>query len=393
MLGRFLLILLIVAAQSAHAAVQLGIDVLASEGFAALSGKRVGLVTNQTGVTSSGTKTRVVLKKNANLVALYAPEHGIDGTIGAGKYVSTRKDSLTGLTIHSLYGPTRKPTPAMLKDIDVLVYDMQDIGVRSYTYISTMVKCLEACAETGVEFLVLDRPNPLGGNRVEGPGIETKWLSFVGQLPVPYIHGMTAGELARMAKAKGWAGSNCNLTVIPMRGWTRGMTWNDTGLRWVQTSPNIPKPSSVVGYAATSIFGSLSGSGFDVGIGTGNPFEMGGFSGCDHGELTSMLSGGGIPCAAYEANGATGARLNVSFGSNVNLTAINVYLLAAAQHQKKGSIFARYKDGDSIFWKVYGSTDIKSQIERGMSPKAIVAGWESGVSSFRGARQGYLLYN
>jgi len=256
-----------------------------------------------------------------------------------------------------------------------------------------MVKCLEACAETGVEFLVLDRPNPLGGNRVEGPGIETKWLSFVGQLPVPYIHGMTAGELARMAKAKGWAGSNCNLTVIPMRGWTRGMTWNDTGLRWVQTSPNIPKPSSVVGYAATSIFGSLSGSGFDVGIGTGNPFEMGGFSGCDHGELTSMLSGGGIPCAAYEANGATGARLNVSFGSNVNLTAINVYLLAAAQHQKKGSIFARYKDGDSIFWKVYGSTDIKSQIERGMSPKAIVAGWESGVSSFRGARQGYLLYN
>src|SRR5689334_4721825 len=232
MLGRLLLILLIVAAQGAHAAVQLGIDVLASDGFAALSGKRVGLVTNQTSVNASGTKTRVVLKKNTNLVALYAPEHGIDGTIGAGKYVSTRKDSLTGLTIHSLYGPTRKPTPAMLKDIDVLVYDMQDIGVRSYTYISTMVKCMEACAETGVEFVVLDRPNPLGGNRVEGPGIETKWISFVGQLPVPYIHGMTAGELAKMAKAKGWAGSNCKLTVIPMRGWTRGMSWNDTGLRW-----------------------------------------------------------------------------------------------------------------------------------------------------------------
>ncbi len=393
MLGRLLIILALVITQSARAAVQLGIDVLASDGFSALSGKRVGLVTNQTSVTSSGTKTRVVLKKNTNLVALYAPEHGIDGTIGAGKYVSTRKDSLTGLTVHSLYGPTRKPTPEMLKGIDVLVYDMQDIGVRSYTYISTMVKCMEACSETGVQFMVLDRPNPLGGNRIEGPGIETKWISFVGQLPVPYIHGMTAGELAKMAKAKGWAGANCNLTVIPMRGWNRGMTWNDTGLRWVQTSPNIPKSSSVVGYAATSIFGSLSGSGFDVGIGTGNPFEMGGFSGCDHGDLTSMLSNGGIPCSAYEANGATGARLNVSFGSNVNLAAINIYLLAAAQQQKKGSIFARYKDADSIFWKVYGSTDIKTQIEKGMSPKAIVAGWESGVSSFRGARQGFLLYN
>src|SRR5688572_197025 len=220
--GRLLLILLFIT-QAAYGAVQLGIDVLAADNFAALAGKRVGLVTNQTGVNSAGTKTRVVLKKHTNLVALYAPEHGIDGTIPAGKYVSTRKDSLTGLTIHSLYGPTRKPSAAMLKDVDVLVYDMQDIGVRSYTYISTMAKCMDACAENNVEFMVLDRPNPLGGNRVEGPGIETKWLSFVGPLPVPYIHGMTAGELAKMAKAKGWAGGSCNLTVIPMRGWSRGM--------------------------------------------------------------------------------------------------------------------------------------------------------------------------
>ena len=350
MLGRLLLFVALLS-QAAFGAVQLGIDVLAAENFAPLAGKRVGLVTNQTGVNSSGTKTRLVLKKNTNLVALYAPEHGIDGVIGAGKYVSTRKDSLTGLTIHSLYGPTRQPTAAMLKGIDVLVYDMQDIGVRSYTYISTMAKCLDACAENGVEFMVLDRPNPLGGNRIEGPGIESKWISFVGQLPVPYIHGMTAGELAKMAKAKGWAGGNCKLTVIPMRGWSRGMCWTDTGLRWVQTSPNIPKPSSIVGYAATSIFGSLSGSGFDVGIGTGNPFENCGFSGCDHEELASMLSGGGIPCSTWER----GARLNVGFNSNVNLAAINIYLLAAAQQQKKGSIFARYKDADSIFWKVYGS--------------------------------------
>ena len=260
--------LLTTAAQSA---VQLGIDVLAKQDFAPLAGKRVGLVTNQTGVSSGGTKTRVILKKNVNLVALYSPEHGIDGTVGAGKYVSSRKDGATGLTVHSLYGPTRKPTPAMLRGIDVLVYDMQDIGVRSYTYISTMAKCMEACGENDVEFMVLDRPNPLGGQRIEGPGIDAKWRSFVGQLPVPYLHGMTAGELAKMANAKGWTEKRCKLTVIAMQGWSRSMLWNETGLRWVQTSPNIPRAASVAFYAATSIFGSLDGSGFDVGIGV-SPF-------------------------------------------------------------------------------------------------------------------------
>lgn len=391
MVGRFFLFILLIA-QAAHAGVQLGIDVIASQGFAPLDGKRVGLVTNQTGANSSGTKTRVVLKKNTNLVALYSPEHGIDGTVPAGKYVASRKDALTGLTVHSLYGPTRKPTAEMLKGVDVLVYDMQDIGVRSYTYVSTMVKCMEACAETGVEFMVLDRPNPLGGHRIEGPGIESKWISFVGQLPVPYIHGMTCGELAKMAKAKGWAGANCKLTVIPMQGWSRNMAWSETGLRWIQTSPNIPKPSSILGYAATSIFGSLSGSGFDVGIGTPNPFELGGFSGCNGAQLVALLASGGIACAPYGSSEAAGARLNLAFNSGFNLAAVNVYLLAAAQKQKKGSIFARYKDADSIFWKVYGSTDIKTQIEKGLSPKAIVAGWETLVSSFRGARQAYLLY-
>lgn len=393
MFGRLLLLFFVAVAHTAGAAVQLGIDLLAAENFAPLAGKRVGLVTNQTGVNSSGTKTRVVLKKNVNLVALYSPEHGIDGTIPAGKYVASRKDSLTGLPVHSLYGPTRKPTAAMLKGIDVLVYDMQDIGVRSYTYISTMAKCMEAAGENGVEFMVLDRPNPLGGHRIEGPGIESRWISFVGQLPVPYLHGMTAGELAKMANAKGWTGGKCKLTVIPMRGWSRDMNWNETGLRWVQTSPNIPKPSSIVGYAATSIFGSLSGSGFDVGIGSGNPFEMGGFAGCDGGELTSLLSNGGIPCGPYDRGSAAGARLNIGFDSNVNLAGINVYLLAAAQQQKKGSIFARYKDGDGIFWKVYGSTAIKTLIEKGVSPKTIVASWERIASSFRSERQGHLLYN
>jgi uncharacterized protein YbbC (DUF1343 family) len=389
MLGRFLLILsFVVSILPVHANVKLGVDVLAEQNFAPLAGKRVGLVTNQTGVASSGTKTRVLLKRNVNLVALYSPEHGIDGTVPAGKYVASRKDSVTGVTVHSLYGPTRKPTPAMLKGVDVVVFDMQDIGVRSYTYISTMAKCMEACGENGIPFVVLDRPNPLGGTRVEGPGIESRWISFVGQLPVPYIHGMTVGELAKMANAKGWAGPRCDLTVIPMRGWSRDMDWNETGLRWVQTSPNIPRFSSVVGYAATSIFGSLSGSGFDVGIGSGAPFENCGFAGCDGDALISKLSQGGIPCGPYSA----GVRLNLTPNSNVNISGINVHLLAEAQKQKKGSIFARYKDPNAIFWKVYGSTDIRTQIEKGVSPEAIISSWNRVATSFRSQRQPYLLY-
>jgi uncharacterized protein YbbC (DUF1343 family) len=180
-------VLILACASIASAQVQLGIDVLQSENFAALQGKRVGLITNQTGVNSAGKKTRLILAHapGVKLVALFSPEHGPDGTELAGKYVASRRDQATGLLVHSLYGPTRKPTPQMLAGIDVLVYDMQDIGSRSYTYISTMVKCMEAAGELNIEFMVLDRPNPLGGVRVEGPMIEPQWISFVGQLPVP----------------------------------------------------------------------------------------------------------------------------------------------------------------------------------------------------------------
>src|SRR5437588_1037072 len=169
----------ILRATQAQAAVKLGIDVLESSGYAFVKGKRVGFVTNQTGVDSNGVPTRVLLKRNVNLVALYTPEHGLDGTEKAGRYVSSRRDPLTGLTAYSLYGPTRKPTPAMLRGIDMLVFDIQDIGCRSYTYISTMGKCMEAAAENNIDFVVLDRPNPLGGARVEGPMVERPWISFV----------------------------------------------------------------------------------------------------------------------------------------------------------------------------------------------------------------------
>lgn len=394
---RIIALLLFVAVAGSHASVVPGIDVLKAQDFAPIAGKRVGLVTNQTGVDSSGTKTRLVLRKapNVKLVALYSPEHGIDGTVLAGKYVASRKDSLTGLPVHSLYGPTRKPTPAMLEGIDVMVYDMQDIGARSYTYVSTMAKCMEACGEANIPFVVLDRPNPLGGLRVEGPGIEDKWRSFVGQFPVPYVHGMTVGELAKMANASGWNGSRCNLRVIPMQGWSRDMKWSQTGLRWVQTSPNIPRSSSVPYYAATGIFGSLEGAALDVGIGTGDPFQMAGKYGMDAGvfsrELRTLgLHGVGIE--PYAQKGFGGARLSLTADSETNLTGVNVYLLCAAQKNSRSSIFARYRDPDGIFWKVYGSTAIRTQIEKGASPSTIVASWQPFVDRFKGARQEYLLY-
>ena len=378
---------------TASADVLPGIDVLAGRDFDALRGKRVGLITNQTGVNAAGTKTRLILKKapGVKLVALFAPEHGLDGTVGAAKSIATRKDPATGLTVHSIYGATRKPTPAMLAGLDALVFDMQDIGIRSYTYISTMARAMEAAGEAGIEFIVLDRPNPLGGERIEGPGIDEKWRSFVGQLPTPYLHGMTAGELARMSNAKGWMAKRCKLTVIPMSGWSRGMTWADTGLRWVQTSPNIPRISSVAGYAATSIFGSLTGSGFDVGIGTGEPFQMAGAARIDGPAFTARVRDGGVPASPYSRGDMAGARLNISAKSAVNLTGINIHLLAAVQAAKPG-IFKRYHDADGIFWKIYGSESLRNQLEGGTSPARIIAGWQRGVESFRSARQSYLIY-
>jgi uncharacterized protein YbbC (DUF1343 family) len=378
------------------ASVELGIDVLESQHFAPLAGKRVGLVTNQTGADSAGRKTRIILHdaKSVNLVALYSPEHGIDGTVAAGKYVATRKDPATGLTVYSLYGPTRKPTAEMLKGIDVLIYDMQDIGVRSYTYISTMVKCMEAADECGTEFLVLDRPNPLGGKRVEGPGIEEQWRSFVGQLPIPYVHGMTAGELARMAKAKGWAGPKCKLNVIAMRGWNRSMLWPDTGLEWIQTSPNIPTVASAFGYAATSMIGSLDGCGLDIGIGVA-PFQRLGHSQLKANEFAQQLSHHdlkGVTFTPYTSANFQGANIQLDPKAAANLAAINVYLLAEVYGSIRPTLFNRYHDPDNIFWKIYGSQTIRAQLENGTSAERIIAGWQDVDAAFRLEREPYLLY-
>src|SRR6266568_5101935 len=241
----------------AKAQVQLGSDVLASNGFQELQGKRVGLITNPSGVNRNGESTIDLLRRapGAKLVALFGPEHGVYGDVKAGELIADRTDQRTGLPVHSLYGATRRPTPAMLRGLDALVYDLQDTGVRSYTFISTMGLAMEACGEAGIEFVVLDRPNPLGGERVEGPLVEGKFRSFVSRWDVPYVYGLTCGELAQMIVGEHWITNGCKLTVVPMKDWNRAMVWLDTGLPWVPTSPHVPHGESPLFQVATGMLG------------------------------------------------------------------------------------------------------------------------------------------
>lgn len=259
--------------------VKTGVEVLRDSGFEALRGKRVGLVTNPTGVDSRLVSTIDILDSAARtgtftFSALYGPEHGVRGNVAAGETVASGSDRKTGVRAFSLYGATRKPTPEMLKGIDVLVFDIQDIGSRSYTYISTMGRVMEAAAENGIPVVVLDRPNPLGGLRVEGcETIAPGFSSFVSAYPVPYVHGMTVGELARLLNGEEMLknGVRCDLTVIPVKGWRRDMTWNDCGLPWVPTSPHIPTPESAFFYPATGTVGELGT--LNIGVGYTLPFQ------------------------------------------------------------------------------------------------------------------------
>jgi uncharacterized protein YbbC (DUF1343 family) len=379
---------------TAHAVVDLGIDVLEQTNYAILKGKRVGLVTNQTGANRKGIRTRILLRQNCNLVALFTPEHGLDGTEKAGRYVKSRKDRQTGVMAYSLYGPTRKPTRDMLRGVDVLVFDLQDIGCRGYTYISTMGKCMEAAGENHIPFVVLDRPNPLGGVRIEGPSVEPGWISFVGQFPVPYVHGMTVGELAQMVNARGWAGAHCELTVVPMRGWSRDMTWGDTLLRWIPTSPNIPHAGSTFAYVVTGLAGELTG--VETGVGGQAPFEMMSASWLNAESFTRYLNSLGLSGISFHAlnrGRQHGCYFTLSRNPDTNLTAVGIYMLSEISRASGGAVFGRTSRSKlDIFFKVYGSTSIRSQLERDVSPARIVASWQGNESSFRRARAPYLLY-
>ena len=271
--GLFLSILLIFTASISAATVQTGIEVLRADGFKLLEGKRVGLTTNPTGVDSNLKSTIDILweAENVNLVALYGPEHGVRGNVHAGDVVDNEVDKKTGLKMYSLYGKTKKPNKEMMDEIDVMVYDIQDNGCRSYTYISTMGMLMEACIEHGKELIVLDRPNPLGGEKIEGCLVEDGYISFVSQFKIPYLYGQTPGELALYLNATDYE-NKCKLTVVEMEGWERDMTWDETGLEWIVASPHVPHGQSAVFYPVTGIFGEFGY--ISIGVGYTLPFEV-----------------------------------------------------------------------------------------------------------------------
>lgn len=254
--------------------IKTGIEVLKEQNFKILEGKRVGLITNPTGVDNNMKSTIDILHeaKNVQLVALFAPEHGVRGDAHAGDHVDNVTDPKTGLPVYSLHGKTRFPSTEMLKNIDVLVYDIQDIGCRSFTYISTMGLAMQAAAENNVEFVVLDRPNPLGGLKVEGGLVDDKFISFVSQFKIPYVYGLTCGELALLLNGENMLSKQCKLHVVKMKSWKRKMTYEQTGLQWIPSSPHIPQPISAVMYPVSGILGELGY--MSIGVGYTIPFQM-----------------------------------------------------------------------------------------------------------------------
>jgi uncharacterized protein YbbC (DUF1343 family) len=285
----------------------LGIDVLALENFSAVRGKRIALLTHPAGVNRAGRSTIDILHKapGVKLVALFAPEHALSGQVKAGVNFGDEVHTPTGLPIYSLHGANRKPTAAQLKGVDALVIDLQDIGVRSYTFGVVMRYAMDSCFKHGVEVIVLDRPNPLGGLKVDGPSLDREWMSNVGAFRIPYIHGLTMGELARMAAdapgvldvteaelAKG------KLTVIPMRGWRRSMRWPETGLRFHPTSPRVQDFPAVIGYAMIGL--GCEYSGFHHGVGRGEHwFRAIGFKGKSPAQLKADLDALKIPGVGF----------------------------------------------------------------------------------------------
>jgi len=271
-----------------------GIDVLRQQDFEPLSGKRVGLITNHTGLASDGTSTIDLLfhSRVCKLVALFSPEHGIRGNLDSA--VRSSVDESTGLPVYSLYGETRRPTPEMLKDVDALVFDIQDIGARFYTYTTTMAYCMEEAARAGIPFYVLDRPNPVGGTRVEGPMLDRDKTSFVGYAPLPVRHGMTVGELARYFNAEQKLGAD--LHVIRMKGWLRPYYFWDTGQLWTDPSPNIRSALEAVLYPGVCL---LEGTNVSVGRGTDRPFELLGAPWIEPRRLAAALRRANVPGAAF----------------------------------------------------------------------------------------------
>ena len=401
------------APQNEKVQVLTGIDVLEANGFQQLKGKRVGLVTNPTGVNKDLVSTVDVLfnAEGVELVALYGPEHGVRGDVHAGDLVSGNSDPKTGLPVHSLYGKTVKPTPEMLEGLDAIIYDIQDIGCRSFTYISTMGKVMEAAADLDLEVIVLDRPNPLGGEKIEGPIVEEGFFSFVSQFEIPYVYGLTCGELAVLLNEEGLIKDKegnvkkCKLTVVPMEGWTRDMLFEDTNLPWVLPSPHIPQPVSAFFYPATGIVGDLGC--YSIGVGYTLPFQMIAVEGVDADKVSERLNGLDLPGVKFrpinvkpfyavgKGTDMQGVQIYITDVKRAALTDIQFHVMEviADMYPEKAAFKVASDKRYRSFDIVTGSDYFRKTFSENHKFSDIKERWYEDVDSFRELSKKYYLYN
>lgn len=393
--------------------VKTGIEVLRERGFAGLEGRRVGLVTNPSGADRYLKSTIDILFEapQVNLVALYGPEHGVRGDVYAGGKIEDSKDEATGLPVYSLYGSTRKPTPEMLEGIDVMVYDIQDVGARSYTFISTLGLVMEACAAKGIEVMVLDRPNPLGGNKIEGCYVERPFNSFVSQYRIPYVYGLTVGELAVMINEEGMNRGQkgnqdpvkCKLTVVPMEGWTRDMIYEDTGLPWILPSPNIPFKESPMYYVSSGICGELYGF-MNIGIGYTLPFQIFGALWLDPDKLKEKLDSYGLEGVSFRTiwykpyfgslagKLVKGLQFFFTDYPKARLTETQLYVMQAVAELYPDKKAFEIVTGIGLFDKVCGTDYVRKEFVKRYKVEDIIDYWRKDEEDFRNLSRQYHLY-
>jgi uncharacterized protein YbbC (DUF1343 family) len=383
--------------------VRTGLDVLLRKIPSILKNRKVGLITNPTGVTRNLKHVADVFHEHPDikLVALYGPEHGLRGDFEEGQFVESYVDERTSLQVHSLYGPTEKPSPEMLGNVDVLVFDIQDVGARFFTYIYTMSYAMKAVAEVGIPFIVLDRPNPINGVSVEGNILDPEFRSFVGLHPIPIRHGMTVGELALLFNEE--SRINADLTVVRMKNWHRNMWYDETGLIWVQPSPNIPTLDAATVYPGTCFF---EGTNVSEGRGTTKPFELIGAPWIDGVKLSSELNSKKLPgvlfrtayfspaFSKYAGEPCCGVQVHVIDRAVFKPveTGLHVITAIAKLHPNDFQWIKPRSDQPHYFDLLAGTNRIRRMLEGGVLVEEIVEGWLKELPQFIKEREKYLLY-
>ena len=390
------------AREGRPARVRPGVEVLLSDSLACVTGKALGLVTNQTGIDSRGRSTASLLQadKSLRLLRLFSPEHGLDGSRPAGERVQDEVDPASGLPVTSLYQGSRAVDPALLLGLDQVLFDIQDIGIRPYTFTSTLAEVMKAARLAGVEVVVLDRPNPLGGELVSGLTLEPEWASFIGLYPVPYLHGMTVGELARLYN--GVFGIGCRLRVIPMSGWTRDMTFDRTGLPWVPTSPNVPTWDTPLAMSITGPLGELGC--VSIGIGTASPFWEAGAPGVDTEALVERLDAAQLPGLAFmpwrwtptlgswSGKPCQGARMLVLDPRTLDPGLCQLAFLEALQEQLDSLTTGASAQQQTMFKRAMGTGDLLAALQAGGGLDVLRMRMKDDQRAFRERRRPFLLY-